>query len=95
MDGAIFALVTKDDIKNVDGEIVANAGEVVALSETYDNGKATFDSENGSLPLSNYYVCEFSGPLGYATSVTKINLGDASMYEDSRTIRDYVNEKMK
>ena len=85
MDGAIFALVTKDDIKNIYGEILAQAGEVIALSETYEGGKATFSSESGFLPLSNYYVCEFAAPLGYATSETKINLGDASMYTDTET----------
>lgn len=60
--GALYGVFAKEDILNVDGEVLVNADELVDYATTNEEGIADFVTD---LPLGLYYVKEMESPSGY------------------------------
>ena len=65
LEGAIFGLYAKEDIVNLDGDVVIKADTQIERVVTGKDGKAVFVSD---LPLGKYYVTEWQAPAGYVKS---------------------------
>ena len=64
--GGIFGLFTREDIKNVDGDVLMEADTLIELKTTDENGQITFTAD---LPVDgNYYVKELYAPDGFVTT---------------------------
>ena len=64
--GGIFGLFTREDIKNVGGDVLMEADTLIELKTTDENGQITFMAD---LPVDgNYYVKELYAPDGFATT---------------------------
>lgn len=64
--GGIFGLFTREDIKNVDGDVLMEADTLIELKTTDENGQITFTAD---LPIDgNYYVKELYAPDGFVTT---------------------------
>ena len=58
--GGIFGLFTREDIKNVGGDVLMEADTLIELKTTDENGQITFMAD---LPVDgNYYVKELYAP---------------------------------
>ena len=62
VEGALYGLFTKENIINVNGDILVEAGKAVDYAETNENGIAKFEAD---VPLGLYYVKEIESPEGY------------------------------
>ena len=80
LEGAVFGLYAKEDIRNADGEVAVKADERIECAVTGKNGKATFVSD---IPLGQYYVKEIEAPTGYVKDDKVFDI-DAS-YKDDKT----------
>lgn len=65
LEGAIFGLYAKEDIVNLEGDVVIKADTQIERVVTGKDGKAVFVSD---LPLGKYYVIEDQAPAGYVKS---------------------------
>lgn len=66
LEGAVFALYTKEDIKNKDGKVVMEADTLIEERATDQEGKLTFMAD---LPIGySYYVKETAPAPGFATT---------------------------
>ena len=64
--GGIFGLFTREDIKNVGGDVLMEADTLIELKTTDENGQITFMAD---LPVDgNYYVKELYAPDGFVTT---------------------------
>ena len=88
LNGAVIGLVAKEDIKDKDGNVVISAGELVALSETYQDEKAAFYTDK-SLPVAEYSLIEFSAPTSYKPSDEEIPLYTLTQYASEPSQKEY------
>lgn len=66
LEGAVFALVTSEDITNKDGKVIMEAGTVIEEKATDKDGKLTFAAD---LPIGfSYSVKETTPASGFATT---------------------------
>lgn len=65
LQGAVFAIYSKEDIVNSKQELLVKAGTKLAVSTTDEDGKTSFDE---NLPNGNYYVVEEKAPAGYVNA---------------------------
>lgn len=66
LEGAVFALSAKEDIKNRDGEVILEAGTVIEEKATDKDGKLTFDAD---LPIGFAYTVKETVPApGFAST---------------------------
>ena len=67
MEGAIFGLFAKEDIKSeTTGKVLIEADEIIELKSTDEEGKITFVAD---LPIgATYYVKELYAPDGFVTN---------------------------
>lgn len=82
--GAVFGLYNKENIRNYKNEIIVEADTLLELSETDENGVAVFESD---LPLGKYYIKETAAPKGYASSDEVIEI-DAS-YDSGKEVLEF------
>ena len=93
--GAVFALYSKNDIKNADGKVVVKADELVYTADSDENGLVKFNTD---LPLSEYYSKELKSPIGYSSSDEIIDFDATYQGQDIATIElssDFKNEITK
>ena len=86
--GGVFALYSKEDIKDSEGNAVVFADEKVEEAVSDENGNVLF---NADLPLGKYYVKEILPPKGYATNTEIIEI-DASYKGQDVKVIEYVKE---
>lgn len=66
LEGAVFALSAKEDIKNRDGEVILEAGTVIEEKATDKDGKLTFEAD---LPIGFAYTVKETVPApGFAST---------------------------
>lgn len=66
LEGAIFGLFTKEDIKGRDGKVLMEAGTLIEQKTTDENGQILFKAD---LPVDGIYIVkEIYAPDGFATS---------------------------
>lgn len=66
LEGAIFGLFTKEDIKSRDGKVLTEAGTLIEQKTTDENGQILFKAD---LPVDGTYVVkEIYAPDGFVTS---------------------------
>ena len=65
LSGAEFTLYAKEDICDVNGNVLVEAGTAIEKAVTDENGTAKFKAD---LPLGNYTVKETKAPEGYASN---------------------------
>lgn len=66
LEGAVFALSAKEDIKNRDGEVILEAGTVIEEKVTDKDGKLTFEAD---LPIGFAYTVKETVPApGFAST---------------------------
>ena len=65
LEGAIFGLYAKEDIKDAEGNVLVEADTLIEKAVTGTDGMVTFISD---LPLGNYYLKEIQAPAGYVKS---------------------------
>ena len=88
LQGALFGLYAKEDIKNADGKVVVKADELVYQAESNEKGIAEF---NCDLPLSKYYAKELRSPIGYSSSDVTIDY-DATYQGQHKEVIEISNE---
>ena len=66
LEGAIFGLFTKEDIKSRDGKVLMEAGTLIEQKTTDENGQILFKAD---LPVDGTYIVkEIYAPDGFVTS---------------------------
>ncbi|MEQ2433118.1 SpaA isopeptide-forming pilin-related protein [Blautia caccae] len=66
LEGGVFALCVKEDIKNADGKVLVKADTVVEQKATDAEGKILFTAD---LPVGgSFYVKEVQAPAGFVTT---------------------------
>lgn len=66
LEGAVFALCAKEDIKNKEGEVLVEADAVIEQKATGQDGKILFTAD---LPVGgSFYVKEVKAPAGFVTT---------------------------
>lgn len=66
LEGAIFGLFTKEDIKGRDGKVLMEAGTLIEQKTTDENGRILFKAD---LPVDGTYIVkEIYAPDGFVTS---------------------------
>lgn len=66
LEGAIFGLFTKEDIKGRDGKVLMEAGTLIEQKTTDENGQILFKAD---LPVDGIYIVkEIYAPDGFVTS---------------------------
>lgn len=66
LEGAVFALYSREDIKSVSGKVLLKKDEIIEQKATDAKGEVRF---HANLPVDgNYYVKEIKAPDGYVTS---------------------------
>ena len=88
LQGALFGLYAKEDIRNADGKVVVKADELIYQAESNEKGIAQFKCD---LPLSKYYVKELRNPVGYASSDKTIDY-DATYQGQNKEVIEISNE---
>jgi uncharacterized surface anchored protein len=73
VEGAVFGVYNKADIKNAEGKVVLPANTLVSTLTTDKKGIATLTDVK--LPIGHYIVKEISAPVGYSlnTEVFEVN----------------------
>lgn len=66
LEGGVFALCTREDIKNADGKVLLKADTIIEQKATDKEGKILFSAD---LPVGGrYYVKEVQAPAGFVTT---------------------------
>lgn len=66
LEGGVFALYTKNDILNAEGEVILKADTMIEQKATDQDGRIVFTAD---LPINgNYYVKEMQAPAGFVTT---------------------------
>ena len=66
LEGGVFALYTKNDILNAEGEVILKADTMIEQKATDQDGRIVFMAD---LPINgNYYVKEVQAPAGFVTT---------------------------
>lgn len=66
LEGAVFALCTKEDIKNEEGKVLVKVDTVIEQKATGQDGKILFTAD---LPVGgSFYVKEVKAPAGFVTT---------------------------
>ena len=66
LEGGVFALYTKNDILNAEGEVILKADTMIEQKATDQDGRIVFTAD---LPINgNYYVKEVQAPAGFVTT---------------------------
>lgn len=66
LEGAVFGLYTKTDLKNDKNKTIVKADTLIATAKTEKvNGKISCAQFASDLPLADYYVKELEAPAGY------------------------------
>ncbi len=84
--GAVYQIITSEDIITLDGTVRANAGDVVAEITTDENGYA----ETDLLYLGKYQIKEIIAPYGYVLKVEP-QLVELTYAGQEIAVRDTVN----
>ncbi|MBP3339072.1 MAG: cell wall anchor protein [Lachnospiraceae bacterium] len=63
--GAVFGLYAKEDIKNINGEVIIEAGSLVEMVTSDEAGLIQFTRD---YPFAKYYVKELKASKGYVSS---------------------------
>ncbi len=86
LENAVFQVIAAEDIITADGTVRANAGDVVAVLVTDENGYA----ETDLLYLGNYEIVEVSAPFGYVKN-PEIQAIELTYAGQEVTVRDTMN----
>ena len=81
--GALYGVFAKEDIVNVDGEVLVKADELVDYATTNEEGIADFVSD---LPIGLYYVKEIESTPGYVLDQTVYDVDFSSQGQLVATI---------
>lgn len=66
LEGGVFALYTKNDILNAEGEVIMKADTMIEQKATDQDGRIVFTAD---LPINgSYYVKEVQAPAGFVTT---------------------------
>lgn len=66
LEGGVFALYTKNDILNAEGEVILKADTMIEQKATDQDGRIVFTAD---LPINgSYYVKEVQAPAGFVTT---------------------------
>ena len=66
LEGGVFALCAKEDIKNTDGDVLVKADTIMEQKATDKDGKIFFTAD---LPVGgSFYVKEVKAPAGFVTT---------------------------
>ena len=94
MEGAIFGLFAKEDIKSeTTGKVLIEANEIIELKSTDEEGKITFVAD---LPIgATYYVKELYAPDGFVTNdeVKEFTFEYAGENQPTVTYQNYLKRK--
>ena len=63
--GAVFGLYADEDIRNVDGKVIIEAGTLLETAVSDENGIVSFTKD---YPFAKYYAKEMETPAGYVTN---------------------------
>ena len=63
--GAVFGLYSDEDIRNVDGKVIIEAGTLLETAVSDENGIVSFTKD---YPFAKYYAKEMETPAGYVTN---------------------------
>lgn len=85
LEGAVFGLYTKEDIKAASGAVLLEAETLLETQTTDENGTACFTAE---LPTGKYYIAELAAPDGYCLSSEILEV-DASWKEDGIPVQSF------
>ncbi len=88
--GALYGVFAKEDILNVEGEVLVNADELVDYATTNEEGVADFVTD---LPLGLYYVKEIESPSGYVLDETIYDVDFSSQGQLVATITSELQVK--
>ena len=83
LSGAKFGIYASEDILNYRNEVIVNAGTLIEIAESDENGNAHFSSD---LPLNRFEIKEETSPKGYATSNEIIEVNATYQGQDIPTI---------
>ena len=63
--GAVFGLYADEDIRNVDGKVIIEAGTLLETAVSDENGIVSFTKD---YPFAKYFAKEMETPAGYVTN---------------------------
>lgn len=89
--GAEFGLYAKEDIFNVDGEIIIEKDTLLEMAVSGTDGKVEFVKD---YPLGSYYAKEIKAPLGYVSSEEIVDYNVAYQGQDVKVVKlesEFVN----
>ena len=65
INGAVFGLYADEDIRNVEGKVIIEAGTLLETAVSDENGIVSFTKD---YPFAKYYAKEMETPAGYVTN---------------------------
>ena len=89
--GAEFGLYAKEDIFNVDGEIIIEKDTLLEVAVSGTDGSVEFVKD---YPLGSYYAKEIKAPLGYVSSEEIVDYNAAYQGQDVKVVKlesEFVN----
>ncbi len=89
--GAVFGLFADEDIKNVDGKIIVEAGTLMETAVSDENGTIAFTKD---YPFAKYYAKEMETPAGYVSCEDVIKFDAQYVGQDKKTAKyssEFVN----
>lgn len=89
--GAEFGLYAKEDIFNVDGEIIIEKDTLIEVAVSGTDGKVEFVKD---YPLGTYYAKEIKAPLGYVSSEEIVDYNAVYQGQDVKVVKlesEFVN----
>lgn len=89
--GAEFGLYAKEDIFNVDGEIIIEKDTLLEMAVSGTDGKVEFVKD---YPLGIYYAKEIKAPLGYVSSEEIVDYNAVYQGQDVKVVKlesEFVN----
>ena len=89
--GAVFGLYADQDIVNVDGKVLVEAGTLLETATSSENGMITFKKD---YPIGKYFAKEVSAPAGYVSTEEIVTFDAAYQGQEQSMIGiqyDFVN----
>lgn len=84
LEGGVFNLVAKEDIKNADGEVIVKAGTVLNTYTSDEEGNISIDLD---LPIDhNFQLVETKAPTGYELDETPVEFNTKYQGQDTKVI---------